>query len=261
MYTLIYDDIEQLNVPFQIKESLLDEKEFSHIHEINDTTYFILNYPRKKKLLNVICLSYNIEDGFIIYVKNDTDTDFSTVTNVSELLFDILDQYEKLIMDIDSNLTVYESMIDQLVSKKYIIQLFNDKKELIEYGSAIDSINEVLTYIVAQKPDGVYSSDFSPLFTTLQIEINQINRKMDIIIQKIDSMQQISESMYTNKLTQTMKYLTLITLLFSAPNFLASLYNTKILPAEVFEFLAPFFLTLNLILTGITVYHLFKESK
>lgn len=194
-------------------------------------------------------------------MKKDTEHSFEEVNDISKLLFSILDMYENLIMEIDRNLTIYEEMLDELVTKKYITKLFNDKKELIEYGSAIDSIQEVLTYIITEKPEGVYTEEMSPLFTTLQIEINQINKKMDITVQKIDSMQQISESMYSNKLTQTMKYLTLITLLFSAPNFLTSLYNTNLIPKVVLEYVIPIFLGLNFILTIITVYNLIKESK
>lgn len=261
MYTIVYDEIENLDVPSEIKQSLLDDKEFSHIHEIDHTTYFILNYPKNSNLLNVICLSHNLQDDFQIYVKKDTEHSFEEVNDISKLLFSILDMYENFIMEIDRNLTIYEEMLDELVTKKYITKLFNDKKELIEYGSAIDSIHEVLTYIITEKPEGVYTEEMSPLFTTLQIEINQINKKMDITVQKIDSMQQISESMYSNKLTQTMKYLTLITLLFSAPNFLTSLYNTNLIPKVVLEYVIPIFLGLNFILTIITVYNLIKESK
>lgn len=38
MYTIVYDEIENLDVPSEIKQSLLDDKEFSHIHEIDHTT-------------------------------------------------------------------------------------------------------------------------------------------------------------------------------------------------------------------------------
>lgn len=261
MKTIVYHHLEELDVHQDIKDSLLDPNEFSHIIEIDHVVYFILNYPRDPHLTNVLCISYTKETGVILYATASEDIQFSESLTVNDLLLEVLNQYEKLIIDVDHQLLTYETMINKLATKQYTLKLFKLEKQIMNYENALNSIFEVIDYIVNEQPEGIYEAEFSSVYRRLKIEINQINKKLDITLYTIGSMRQISESMFSNKLTSTMKQLTLITVLFAVPTFLTTLASEKILPAKIAEYLIPSFLFINLVLTLYTIYKYVRERK
>lgn len=261
MYTVIYSDVSKLKLPESIMTSLSDRDVFSYIQSYHDTTYLVLNYPKKSDLMNIVCLSYNDIDGFILYLSVTDASNFEGVESVDDLLFKILSQYEILITRVDDSVKEFENMIDTLANKENTLKLYGFRQEIINYKSSIDSFADVLDFVVSQDSFELESNGFQSLYSALLIELKQIERKMDITINTIDSIQQIAESMYTNKLTQTMNYLTIITILFGVPNFLTSLYETGIIKIPILEFLFPVIIAINVILTLVMIYRILANRK
>lgn len=259
MKTLLYQDISELSLPSSIKTSLTDNFEFSHVQEIGDALYFILNYPQDDNLLHVICLAYDPLEGYTVYAQKDSIQTFSSIETVNELITNILNHYKNLTNRINENIIDYENKIELLIDKKYIFRLYEDKKDIINYKSALESLTEVIETIYDIKPHVVLDEKYEGLYSTILIDVNQLYKKMDVAMQTIDSIQNISESMHANKLTDTMRYLKLITLLFSIPGFITTIYNTKILPQYMMDKMLPFLILSYLSLATFTIYQIFKD--
>lgn len=255
MNLIIYQDAHTLSLPEYIRQSLTDKAELAHIRLLNGNFYIILNYPSSPENIQPICIE-QIGLDFNLYCHESVS--FSSDvrnTSLTDLLLHTLKNYEVMVQVINAKLSEYEESMENLVTKANIKALFSLSRKLIRYQTAINAIGDVTNYIVEAKPEALWLSELSSEYTSIRIEVNQLVQNIEMYQQIINSIVDVSESLFSNRLNKIMQTLTSITLVLSVPTFITSFYGMNIdLPfqdhphALLIVFMFSFFLTLGVVI-------------
>ncbi|NBA01686.1 magnesium transporter CorA [Erysipelothrix rhusiopathiae] len=254
MNLIIYQDAHMLQLPEYIRQSLSDKAELAHIRLLSGNFYIILNYPSSPENIQPICIEqmgtvYNLYCHELISLTEDIQ--HATLT---DLLLHTLKNYEMMVQIINAQLSEYEETMENLVTKANIKALFSLSRKLIRYQTAISAIGDVANYIMKEKPHPLWQSERSSEYTNIRIEVNQLVQNIEMYQQIINSIVDVSESLFSNRLNKIMQTLTSITLVLSVPTFITSFYGMNIdLPfqdhphALLIVFMISFFLTLGVV--------------
>lgn len=255
MNLIVYQDANRLNLPDYIRQSLLDKAELAHIRRLNGKFYIILNYPSSPNNIQPVCIE-QVDTDFNLYCHESISfTGKIEEVSLTDLLLHTLKNYEAMIKYINAQLSGYEETMENLVTKANIKALFGLSRKLIRYQTAINAIGDVTNYIVEEKPTELWQPDISSEYTNIRIEVNQLVQNIEMYQQIINSIVDVSESLFSNRLNKIMQTLTSITLVLSVPTFITSFYGMNInLPfqdhpqALLIVFMISFFLTLGVVI-------------
>lgn len=255
-----FNTMQKLDLPLTIKDSLTDTAELAHIRKIKNVTYIILNYPDGKDHLRSLCFQ-SYKDQLKVFAPSDTQLDLKHIKTFPHLLLEILELYESYIKTVHTEISKFENVMERLVDPDNVQKLYHMKKQMIHYQTALDATNDVINYISNEKPDELWKVSMSFDYATLRIETNQLIKNIHMSQRLIDSIQEASESMFSNKLNQTMKRLTSITLILSIPLFVTSFYGMNIeLPFQDHSMALPFVFIISFVSTlGFVVYFYKKD--
>ncbi|CAM4160378.1 magnesium transporter CorA family protein [Erysipelothrix inopinata] len=256
-----YNDPQNLNLPKYVIESLTDRRELAHIRSLDSKTYIILTVPKDETATERLCVE---TDGteITVYVKENLDNLLhQKPDSFPELVLSILKTYEHLINDISQRIDHFENIMDSGISKENIKNFFGMSRKLIFYQTGINAIGDISRYITEEKYTPLWNETYASDFTNIRIEINQLDQNIEMYQQIIDSMMNVSDSLFSNKLNKTMKTLTSITLILSIPTFITSFYGMNInLPFQDHPHALLIVFIMSLSITVITVIYLYRHD-
>lgn len=260
MKTTIFDSTTELDLPLSIIESLNDKQELAHIRKVDNQTFIILNYPTTDhSLQSLVCVETDRQ--FSLYLPVGPAFEFDVQDSFPHLILAILRRYEKLIEEVQEKLDVYESELEDLISRSHVIALYQTSKELIRYQTAINALKDVVHFITEEKPTNLWAESQIFDYASISIEINQINQNIDMNKEILNSMINVSESLFSNKLNRTMKKLTSITLIISIPMMITSFFGMNIaLPFQNHPSALTIVFIISFILTLIPMYFFYKKD-
>lgn len=261
MRKIAYHNIQDIDLPSIVISSLIDTSEVANIRTINNIIYIIVTYPISQNEVVPICLRVDNDDLSLYYRDNIDMKLITNKTSFTDFITVVLDQYGIMCEKVNAVLEGFENVMDEGVKKSDIQLFFALSKGLIYYETAINSIGEVLAYVMSEKPDLLWSHTSASEFTNIRIEINQLNQNIDMYQKVIASIISVSDSLFSNKLNVTMKTLTSVTLVLSIPTFITSFYGMNInLPFQDHPNSLFIVFTISLILTGLSVIYLYRKD-
>ena len=239
MKTTIIEDLDTLDLPIDIINSLRDKQEMAHIRKLNDVIYIILNYPSESHSLQSLCVKY-IEGDYFLFLPEGPAFHLDQQDSFPHLVLAILARYEYLVDALYDDIHALEDRLETLSDKVVTEELFTMKKEVIRYNSAIRALKNVLTLIQSEKPEGFYIDTQSYDYASIRVEVYQLLDNIEVCHDFVDTLFQISEYVHSTDLNQTIKRLTGIALLISIPAFITSFYElNELLPFPTHPLFVP----------------------
>lgn len=260
MKTTVFNNAYDLDLPESIQESLSDRAELAHLRAIEGKTYIILNYPTADhSLRSLLCILD--KEAFELFLPVGPAFEFDVQDSFPHLILAILKRYEYLIQEVKEKLKEYEAELDSLIGRSHVIELYMVSKELIHYQTAVNAMKDVVAYIKTEKPDTLWTADQAFDYASIKVEMNQLNQNIVMNREILQSMLNVSESLYSNKLNKTMKTLTSITLIISIPMMITSFYGMNIhLPFQDHPSALMIVFIISFILTIIPVVYFYKKD-
>ena len=260
MNTIKFDNIEELDLPKNIKLSLEDQYELANIHFENENLYIILNYPEENHRLKSLCVSI-IEDAITLYIPNDQHFEIDTEENFPRLILSILNTYENLIRNIREKINDYETIIEKMINKDFLIELYIIRKKLKQYEVALHGIQDIHEYIMEERPAVLFDDESLYDYAGIKVELQQLMKNIEISEYLIIGMIQVSESTFSHQLNQTIKLLTSVTLIFSIPLFFTGLYGMNVtLPFASHPNAFAIVSLMGMGITLLTIYYFYKKK-
>jgi magnesium transporter len=158
-----------------------------------------------------------------------------TTTQKSKLLLYIL---LKLTQDFTNKIKFVRTAVIELekqmknISSDTIVTLTKNEETLNQYLSTLVPMRNVLETIYSGRYVNLYEDD-KDLLEDLQIAIKQSEDLCRVNVKSIRSLRGSYQSIFTNDVNKTMKFLTAITIIFTIPTIIASIYGMNVaLPIE-----------------------------
>lgn len=260
MNHIYFNSLEATQLPEIIQNAFLDEFERTHLRHLNDALYLILNYPLNKSEKHIICLKV-VENKMTLYAPSQIESVLNHPQSLPDLLLRMIELYETQTRTIVNDVKEYEASMESLVQRSHILDLYGTSKEIIMIRSGVSSIEQILNTIVKSQVKGLYDEKHNSDYASVRIETQQITETLEMQEKMITSLMQSSESLFSNKLNETMKRLTSITLIFSLPIFITGFYGMNIeIPYQEHPYILLFILLGSTISTWLLTLYLHRKD-
>ena len=151
--------------------------------------------------------------------------------------------------------------MEDLVDKSHISALYLLQKEMIIVQNEINSIERILNTIQSNKSPGLYREKDVTDYASILIETHQVSSNIQLYRLMLESLQQSSESLFSNKLNETMKRLTSITLIFSVPIFITGFFGMNVdIPYQEHPLILFFILVSSIIVTWLMTLYFHRKD-
>lgn len=222
-----FESINDMPLPDIIKESFNDQYEKAHLRQYDKNIYLILNYPIDQQKRKTFCLKAS-NDGLDLFAPKSLQSTLKNKLNLSSILMTMVNQYETQTRDINDDVDRFEEIMESLVDRNHVTKLYQTQKDIIYIQSGVLAIERVLNTIQTTQAKGLYNPQDITDYASIIIETQQTLETLRMQHQMIESLMQSSESLFSNKLNETMKRLTSITLIFSVPIFITGFFGMNI---------------------------------
>ena len=271
------EDLEKIstlaNLPiFELKDSL-DKYEIPRIERLDEAIILFTRHPQKEEHgLFTMTLTVIMTSTFIITItpsKSDV-IDKILLTNLtlgttqkSKLLFHILlritANYTNRLKSVRNSVLEYTQTIKK-VDNKTIILLTKNEEILSQDLNALVPMRTLLDSISSGRYVNLYEKDYD-LLQDLMIAIKQSEDLCRVNIKSIRSLRDSYQIVFTNDVNKTIKMLTAITIIFTVPTIIASIYGMNVdLPLDK----APnaFWIIISIItLSSVVLLYIFARKK
>ncbi len=224
----------------------LDKYESPRIEQKDEKTIIFIRHPTgQEEGLRTTPIAIIISDHYIITISPQKSSLVDTVassqaqlatTQKSKLLLYILlkitQEFTNKITKLNNDVIEQEREIKN-VSNSSIIRLTKNEDTLNQYLSSLVPIKNLLETITAGRYIHLYEKDHD-LLQDLLIAIKQSEDICRVNIKNIRSLRDSYQILFTNDVNKTIKFLTAITIIFTIPTIIASVYgmNLKLPIAE-----------------------------
>lgn len=184
-------------------------------------------------------------------------------TQKSKLLFNILlkvtQEFTSKIKKVRNDVIEQEKKIKNITNDAIIV-LTKNEEVLNQYLSALVPMRNLLEAITSGRFVNLYEKDYD-LLQDLLIAIKQSEDLCRVNVKSIRSLRDSYQIIFTNDVNKTMKILTAITIIFTIPTIISSIYGMNVkLPLEKSPF--AFFILINImILTSIIFFFIFIRKR
>ncbi|NGX34198.1 MAG: Cobalt/magnesium transport protein CorA [Candidatus Anoxychlamydiales bacterium] len=223
----------------------LDKYEIPRIEHVNDK---IIVYARNssdlEKGMHTITIAILLTDSYIATISPQKSKIIESIiegknklatTQKSKLLLYIL---LKITQDFTSNIKQVRNVVlaqeqqMQTITNKAIVVLTKNEEILNQYLSSLVPLRNVLEAIFSGRYISLYEKDYD-LLQDLMIAVKQSEDLCSISIKSIRSLRDSYQILFTNDVNKTIKLLTAITIIFTIPTIIASIYGMNVkLPLE-----------------------------
>lgn len=248
--SMLEDD---LGIDRDFLRSALDEEESSRIESDEGQTLIVLDYPvAEKSDGNDHTFSYYtlpmgiiLTDSYVITVSLKQNTiidDFAkgVVKNVKTqfktrfifcILLRIAAKYLQFLKQIDKIFNYVQKQLHRSMKNKALIQLLDLEKSLVYFSTSLKSTESVLEKLLRGRIIKLYEDD-QELLEDVLVEVKQAIEMSNIYSNILSNTMDAYANVISNNLNQTMKVLTVITIILELPNMVFSFYgmNTTDLP-------------------------------
>ena len=233
---------ELTNLKIEDIQDSLDKYEIPRIEQINEkTTIIFIRYPGEEESnmytstltiiltpLYIITISPHkslLVDGLIQFNK----IKFAT-TQKSKLLFYILlkltNEFTYQIKNVRT-LVINQNKKIQNINNTTIINLTKNEEILNQYLSTLVPLRGVFEKITSGRHIDLYEKD-KDLLQDLLIAIKQLEDVCRVNIKSIKSLRDAYQIIFTNDVNKTIKLLTAITIIFTIPTIVSSIYGMNV---------------------------------
>lgn len=181
--------------------------------------YIITISPQKSKIINNLLasktnLATTQKSKLLLYILLKITQDFTT--KIKQVRNTVIEQEYKT----------------RTISNKSIVILTKNEETLNQYLSSLVPIRNLLEAIISGRFINLYEKDYD-LLQDLMIAIKQSEDLCTVSIKSIRSLRDAYQILFTNDVNKTIKLLTAITIIFTIPTIIASIYGMNIqLPLE-----------------------------
>lgn len=272
-----YEDLEKISsltkIPMSELRDSLDKYEIPRIERLNESIILFTRHPQTEEHgLYTMSLTIIITNTFVITVtpsKSDiidkileTSMNLGT-TQKSKLLFHILlritGNFTYRLKSVRNSILEYTQTIKK-IDNKTIILLTKNEEILSQDLNALVPMRTLLDSVSSGRYVNLYENDYD-LLQDLMIAIKQSEDLCRVNIKSIRSLRDSYQIVFTNDVNKTIKMLTAITIIFTVPTIIASVYGMNVdLPLEKVPH--AFWIILSLIvLSSIILLYIFARKK
>ena len=236
-YKIDYDDM----------KAALDEEEKSRIVQEDDYVMVLVDIPtgeiqHDKKFYTTIPLGIILTEGVIITVCAEEtnilnkfiDTHvryFSTkkrVRFVYQILLNTMTTYQTVLRSVDDRRLAIESRInDAKEEESDLVELHDLESTLVYFETSLRADGAVIDRLRRSKSIPQFPED-DDLLEDVQVENRQAIEMATIYREIIDGTCELMSNVINNRLNNTMKYLTSITLVMAIPTIISGLYGMNV---------------------------------
>jgi magnesium transporter len=218
----------------------LDKYEIPRIEHVNEDIIVYARHSSKlEQGLYTSTLTILLTKNFIITISPDqskiinnllaSKSNLATTQKSKVLLYILL----KITQDFTTKIKqVRNSVIEQEyqtrdISNKSIVILTKNEEILNQYQSSLVPIRNLLEAITSGRYINLYEKDYD-LLQDLMIAIKQSEDICLVSIKSIRSLRDAYQILFTNDVNKTIKLLTAITIIFTIPTIISSIYGMNI---------------------------------
>ena len=251
--------MELTDIDFADLKDSLDKYEVPRIEHDKENILIFTRHPSEAEAgLYTATLTILLTPNYIVTISPHTSSVIEGIlksnlkigtTQKSKLLFHIL---LRITQEFNNNIKrVRHSVIEQekeiqFVESEDIVVLTKNEEILNQYLSALVPMRNLLEAIATGRFVFLYEKDLD-LLQDLMIAIKQSEDLCNVNTKSIRSLRDAYQIMFTNDVNKTIKRLTAITIIFTIPTIISSIYGMNIsLPLEKNPF--SFLLIINLII-------------
>ncbi len=238
------------NIDYDDMKAALDEEEKSRIVVEDNYTMVLVDIPtgeiqHQKKFYTTIPLGIILADGVIITVcaaetailNKFIDTHvryFSTKKRVRflyQILLNTMTTYQTVLRSVDDRRLAIESRInDAKEEESDLVELHDLESTLVYFETSLRADGAVLDRLRRSRNIQQFPED-EELLEDIQVENRQAIEMATIYREIIDGTCELMSNVINNRLNNTMKYLTSITLVMAIPTIISGLYGMNVNPA------------------------------
>ena len=238
------DDIKKIseiaNIEIDDILDTLDKYEIPRIEHVNNS---IILYARNssdlEKGMHTTTIAILLTDSYIVTICPQKSKIIETLiesksklatTQKSKLLLYILlkitQDFTTKIKQVRSAVIAQEQQM-QAVTNKAIVVLTKNEEILNQYLSSLVPLRNVLEAIFSGRYISLYEKDYD-LLQDLMIAVKQSEDLCSISVKSIRSLRDSYQILFTNDVNKTIKLLTAITIIFTIPTIIASIYGMNV---------------------------------
>lgn len=228
-------------------KAALDEEEKSRIVLEDDYTLVLVDIPaseiqHEKKVYTTIPLGLILADGAIITVCGE-DTPilnrfinshvrfFSTKKRtrfVYQILLNTMTTYQNVLRSVDNRRLAIEARIGEKKEEEAdLIELHDLESTLVYFETSLRAAGLVIDRLRRYKHIPQYPED-EDILEDVQVENRQAIEMATIYREIVDGTIELMSNVINNRLNNTMKYLTSITLVMAVPTIVSGLYGMNV---------------------------------
>lgn len=249
--SMLEDD---LGIDRDFLRSALDEEESSRIENDEGQTLIVLDYPVAEKSDDddektfsyyTLPMGIILTDSYVITVslkENAIIDDFAkgVVKNIKTqfktqfifcILLRIAAKYLQFLKQIDKIFNYVQKQLHRSMKNKALIQLLGLEKSLVYFSTSLKATESVLEKLLRGRIIKLYDED-QELLEDVLVEVKQAIEMSNIYSNILSNTMDAYANVISNNLNQTMKVLTVITIILELPNMVFGFYgmNTADLP-------------------------------
>ena len=205
-----------------------------------------------EKFILTIC---PIKASFLTALTTTKNLIVTTQTNKSllEILFLINKTYDNYLTKISKQIRTFEIRL-QNISNRDIVRFVELEGILNDFRPAIVRMNTILESLTSKKYLAFHEAD-QDLIEDIVLNNKQLIEQTDDSLVTLKNIREAYTAIMTNNLNQVIKLLTSLTVIFTIPTMIASLYGMNVrLPLEHHPWAFAFIVAIVVISTGITTY-------
>jgi magnesium transporter len=249
IYDASLDDLYKIesliNLDFEHLRDCLDKYEIPRIEQSNNTISIFTRHPSEEELgLYTVTLTIILTDSYVVTICPQKSHVINkiligslqlTTTQKSKLLLNIL---LKITQDYTNNIkrvryTVLEQEKKMVnIDSDAIILLTKNEEILNQFLTSLVPMRNLLEAILSGRFVKLYEKDYD-ILQDLSIAIKQSEDLCRVNVKSIRSLRDSYQIIFTNDVNKTIKRLTAITIIFTIPTIIASVYGMNVeLPFE-----------------------------
>lgn len=230
-----------LGVDADIVSDALDPNEVPRIEQDGDWTYFITRLPDTDDDFNDFTtpILFAVGRKYILTVSRDTlgrlwqpfvENEKVPTSSQKQLFLAMMDvisrSYEKRVANINRQMRAVISDINRLRPKD-IATLVEYERKLNDYLDALQPTNTSLEKIRAGKYMRLEDED-RDLVEALSVDMEQVIARCKSLLRTINNLRDSYRAVMDTRLNETMRILTVVTLVITIPTMLAGLYGMNV---------------------------------
>jgi len=223
----------------------LDKYEIPRIEHINgNVILYARNSSEVEKGMHTITIAIFLSDSYIAticpqkskIIENliEAKSKLATTQKSKLLLYILLKITQDFTTKIKQvrNTVIEQEQQMQAVTNKAIVVLTKNEEILNQYLSSLVPLRNVLEAIFSGRYISLYEKDYD-LLQDLMIAVKQSEDLCSVSVKSIRSLRDSYQILFTNDVNKTIKLLTAITIIFTIPTIIASIYGMNVkLPLE-----------------------------